>query len=162
MVAATAEARGWCRCMPNWVCTTADRQVPRAALFWQASLLWQAHLLWQEGLLWRAHLLWQEGLLWRAHLLWQEGLLWRAGLPRVGARSGPCYKHPGFSGKPRSRFWGRCAAQRGASPLATTSLLTTTTLLTTTIQLPQQARLPQQHRFPQHARAQRFIGAAYS
>ncbi|TDR49832.1 hypothetical protein EDF80_101232 [Pseudomonas brenneri] len=47
------------------------------------------------------------------------GLLWRAGLPRAGLRSSPKTGNGILSEKPRRAFWGCCAAQRGASPLAT-------------------------------------------
>ncbi|PSL91091.1 hypothetical protein C7U57_26910 [Pseudomonas sp. R9.37] len=61
------------------------------------------------------------GLSWRAALGWRAGLLWRAGLPRVGARSGPETRRRVIADGLRWIDWGRCAAQRGASPLATLS-----------------------------------------
>jgi len=54
-----------------------------------------------------------------------RGRLWRAGLPRVGARSGPETRRRALTDVLWWIDWGRCAAQRGASPLATTSSLAT-------------------------------------
>ena len=72
-----------------------------------------------------------HNLLWQAGSSWQAGLLWQAGLPRVGLRSSPNKVDAVFQAYRVGWFWGRFAAQRGASPLTTGSLLTTTSLLTT-------------------------------
>ena len=44
---------------------------------------------------------------------------WRAGLPRVGVRSAPPPVAAVYLTNPVGSLWGRFAAQRGASPLAT-------------------------------------------